>query len=318
MKWMKTFVSTVKASKGATYSLSDGHYFLSVSNTMRIVMLGKTGAGRSSLANTIFGEELFKISHTLNSETRQCRAETRSINGRSITLIDTPGLFDTDRSEEEMKPEIVSCITECAPGPHAFLIVLKVDVFTDQEQVGMKKIQKYFSDDVFKYATVVFTHGDQLPEGETIKDFVCKNKILSDLVKKCGGRCHVIDNKYWKNTPKHEYRSNQFQVEELLKTIDKIGKENNGSYYSTEMLLRERAKGRVFNKYLIRLVVIVIGALFGCAVGVALNFAFSLQFSTVAAGVVGAVIGGVTGCIIGKGQTHHRKLRLSRMKPDLF
>ncbi|XP_030286410.1 GTPase IMAP family member 7-like isoform X1 [Sparus aurata] len=272
-----------------------------VSNTMRIVMLGKTGAGRSSLANTIFGEERFKISHTLNSETRQCKSETRSVNGRSITLVDTPGLFDTHRSEEELKPEIVRCITECAPGPHAFLIVLKVDIFTDQEQVGMKKIQKYFSDDVFKSATVVFTHGDQLPEGETIEDFVCKDKILSDLVKKCGGRCHVIDNTYWKNTPKNEYRSNQFQVEELLKTIDTIVKENNRSYYSTEMLLKERAKGRVFKKYFIRSVLIVIGEMFRYAVGVAFSFAFSLRFRTVAAGVVGAVVGGVTGCIKGKG-----------------
>uniref|UniRef100_A0A671UN56 AIG1-type G domain-containing protein n=1 Tax=Sparus aurata TaxID=8175 RepID=A0A671UN56_SPAAU len=262
---------------------------MQMSNTMRIVMLGKTGAGRSSLANTIFGEERFKISHTLNSETRQCKSETRSVNGRSITLVDTPGLFDTHRSEEELKPEIVRCITECAPGPHAFLIVLKVDIFTDQEQVGMKKIQKYFSDDVFKSATVVFTHGDQLPEGETIEDFVCKDKILMerfteheqavitkirqhfskdalkyavivfthgdqlpdrkkiedfvsqnknlrDLVEKCGGRCHVVDNRYWKHNEEDDYRSNKFQVEELLNTLDKMTEANQGLCYTNEML----------------------------------------------------------------------------------
>ncbi|XP_073331698.1 GTPase IMAP family member 7-like [Pagrus major] len=263
----------------------------------KIVILGKTGAGRSSLANTIFGEELFKISHTLNSETRQCRAETRSVNGRSITLIDTPGFFDTDRSKEELKPEIVRSITECAPGPHAFLIVLKIDIFTEQEQVGMNKIQEYFSEEAFKYATVVFTHGDQLPEGQTIEDFVCKNKILRDLVKKCGGRCHITDNRYWKEKTEHEYRSNQFQVEELLKTLDKMVKENNGSCYTTEMLLRDRAKGRVFKKHLIILAVIGIGI-----VRVAASFGFSVSFSTVAvaAGVVGAVIAGVIGSIIRK------------------
>ncbi|KAE8279334.1 hypothetical protein D5F01_LYC22921 [Larimichthys crocea] len=177
---------------------------------------------------------MFKIGHTPNSGTSECEAETKSVNGRSITLIDTPGFFDTDRSEEEMKPEIVRCITECAPGPHAFLIVLKVEKFTELEQAVVNKIKEYFSEEVFKYATVVFTHGDQLPEGQTIEDYVHQNKLVSDLVKKCGGRCHVIDNKYWNQNPKQEYRSNQFQVEELLKTIDKMMMEN--SCYTNEKL----------------------------------------------------------------------------------
>ena len=217
-------------------NINDGHYFLSVSNTMRIAVFGKTGAGKSSLANTIFGEDAFRIYHKFKSGTRECQSETRSVSGRSITLIDTPGLFDTDRSEEEMKPEIVSCITECAPGPHAFLIVLKVEKFTEQEQAVINKIQEYFSEEAFKYATVLFTHGDQLPDGETIDKLVSENKPLDDLVKKCGGRCHVIDNKYWKDKPKNEYRSNKFQVEELLKTIDKMVTENNGGCYTNEML----------------------------------------------------------------------------------
>ncbi|XP_030285683.1 GTPase IMAP family member 7-like [Sparus aurata] len=206
------------------------------SNERRIVILGKTGAGKSSLANTIFGEELFSPDDTLNSGTIQCQSETKSLKGKRITVIDTPGLFDTDRSEEELKREIVRCITECAPGPHAFLIVLKVERFTKHEQEVINQIQEYFSEEAFKYATVVFTHGNQLPEGKKIKEFVRGNKPMSDLFEKCGGRCNIIDNKYWNDKPKREYRSNQFQVKELLKTIDKITKANKGSYYTNEML----------------------------------------------------------------------------------
>ncbi|KAM9335544.1 uncharacterized protein ABDE67_020534 [Symphorus nematophorus] len=202
----------------------------------RIAIMGKTGAGKSSLANTIFGEKLFNIGRTASSETRQCKAETKSVSGRSITLIDTPGFFDTDRSEEELKSEVVRCITECAPGPHAFFIVLKVEKFTEHEQAVINKIHEYFSAEIFKYAALLFTHGDQLDEEQRIEDFVHQNKPLNDLVKKCGGRCHVIDNKYWKENPKDEYRSNQFQVEKVLKSIEKVVVENNGRCYTNEML----------------------------------------------------------------------------------
>ncbi|XP_044040984.1 uncharacterized protein LOC122870687 [Siniperca chuatsi] len=156
------------------------------------------------------------------------------------------------------------------------------------------KICQCFSEDALKYAAVVFTHGDQLPKGMKIEEFVSQNKNLSCLMKKCGGRCHVIDNKYWKNNEEDDYRSNQFHVAEIFNTLDTMLEANKGCYYTNEMLqevkreiqreeerirlssgnmsqekIRNKAKISVFDTLLIRSASIATGALLGALLGVA-------------------------------------------------
>ncbi|XP_042368636.1 GTPase IMAP family member 7-like [Plectropomus leopardus] len=209
---------------------------MDASSSRRIVVVGKTGAGKSSLANTVFGETAFTVDDSPNSGTSRCQAHTKFVHGRSIMWVDTPGFFDTEKSEEELKKEIGKCVVECAPGPHAFLIVLQVNKFTKQEKDIVDKLSQYFSEEALKYTIVLFTHGDQLPEEMTIEQWVARNEALRDLVRKCGDRCHVVDNKHWTNNQQDEYRTNEFQVKELLKRIDGMIRANKESYYTNEML----------------------------------------------------------------------------------
>ena len=139
---------------------------------LRINLIGKKGIGKSSAGNTIFRETVFEINHSPDSQTTHCQAETLRVEGQSVTLIDTPGSLHPRVSNAELRRELLRCVVTSAPGSHAFPVVLKVERYTRQEEDVVNKLLWLFSSDFFPYATVLFTHRDQLPAGQTIREFV--------------------------------------------------------------------------------------------------------------------------------------------------
>ncbi|XP_016151512.1 GTPase IMAP family member 4-like isoform X2 [Sinocyclocheilus grahami] len=193
---------------------------------LRIVLLGKTGTGKSSAGNTIICNFVFKSGMSSKSITSHCQRHLTTVEDRIISVIDTPGMFDTSMSEEQLKAEIAKCVYMSAPGPHVFLLVMRLDArYTNEEKNTVKWIQENFGEEATRYTIILFTRGDQL-KGQTLDDYISENNDLKALVNERGDRYHLFNNENMKK---------RSQVTELLEKIEKMVKENGGQHYTNEM-----------------------------------------------------------------------------------
>ncbi|XP_042575251.1 GTPase IMAP family member 9-like [Cyprinus carpio] len=158
----------------------------------------------------------------MSSVTKECKRACGTVEGWNLALVDTPDFIDSDQTLKQIK----HCLALCSPGPHAFLLVIPIERYTEEQQRTVEMILEMFREDIDNHSILIFSHADRLG-GESIESFLSKqNRKVQDLVERFGRRFMAFDN----TNP-----TNPEQVSRLLQKVNELLAVNENRHFTNEV-----------------------------------------------------------------------------------
>lgn len=134
------------------------------------MVFGKTGAGKSHLANLLVGRKAFESGDSMASVTKAESVRRAESVDRTLMVLDTIGFGDTKLPPEEVTRSLRDTALEAPSGIDALLFVLKKErVTTAEAQTLLYVTQDLFGKECLPNLYMVVTHAGRLAKDAALR-----------------------------------------------------------------------------------------------------------------------------------------------------
>lgn len=212
----------------------------------RIILLGKSGAGKSKSANSILSTDLFDVSSEHDSRPRiKCARSSLSVYEKSLLVVDTPGFAESQDGRQSVVQVIKDAIVATCPGPHAVVLVTRCDVtITSAETDIVAQLRSVLGEELRRHLVLLLTHGDM--EQRDVRQLLDASPAhVKELLKDINERYVVFNNE-------GSREEQERQVQQLLRLVHQIALDSPRQVFSCP-LLRECEKDITYMRNRLRM-----------------------------------------------------------------